>query len=81
MAPTNNNGQFEYPEGGWSKYKGVSRLGSAWRAMIMVNGKLSYLGLFGFESDAAIAYNYHAAYYHGEFAKLNTIPPEEYTHD
>jgi hypothetical protein len=52
-----------------------------WGARITVDGKKVWLGTFGFESDAAIAYNYHAACLQGAFAKLNRIPPEEYMHD
>jgi hypothetical protein len=62
-----------------SKYKGVYRAGSRWQAQITVDGQQVHLGAFGFESDAAICFNIHAAYYHGEFAKLNKI--EEYFHD
>jgi hypothetical protein len=50
-----------------------------WIAQLKVDGKSKFLGTFWFESDAAIAYNYHAAYLFGEFAKLNSIT--EYMHD
>ncbi len=62
-----------------SKYRGVRRVGNKWQATIMVDGQKLYLRLFGFESDAAIAYNFHAAHYFGEFAKLTKIT--EYFHD
>jgi hypothetical protein len=41
--------------------------------------KQIHLGTFRFESDAAIAYNYHAYHYFGEWAKLNNVT--EYFHD
>ena len=63
-----------------SKYKGVCHLGgSRWVARIKVSGRTLYLGMFGFESDAAICHNYHAAHCFGEFAQLNKI--DEYFHD
>jgi hypothetical protein len=65
-----------------SKYKGAYFVGAnRWRAAIRIGGKLLWLGTYGFESDAAIAYNYHAAYFHGDFAKFNRVPIEEYMHD
>ena len=36
---------------------------------------------YRFETDAAIAYNYHAAHYFGEFASLNDLSSIEYMHD
>ena len=64
-----------------SKYKGVKLVApNTWYAQIRVDGQLIHLGTFGFEVDAAIAYNYHAAHYFGEFAKLNRIT-EAYPHD
>jgi hypothetical protein len=63
-----------------SKYKGIwLRSVNRWRAPIKVDGKQIYLRTYGFESDAAIAYNIHAAYLHGQFARLNRIM--EYYHD
>jgi hypothetical protein len=64
-----------------SKYKGVTKMPNGWLARINVEGKTIRLGTFGFESDAAICFNYHAAHLYGEFAKLNRIPAEEYMHD
>jgi hypothetical protein len=48
---------------------------------IFVDGRLLYLGGYRFETDAAIAYNYHAAHYFGEFASLNDLSTIEYMHD
>lgn len=44
-----------------------------WRAAISVNGKRIYIGAFGTQKEAALAYNEAAIKYHGEFARLNTI--------
>ena len=62
-----------------SKYKGVSwfkQLGK-WRADIRKEGKLTYLGSFNNEEDAAIAYNDAAERVHGEFAYLNNAPQQQ----
>jgi hypothetical protein len=50
-------------------------------ARIGVDGKQIHLGTFRFEIDAVICYNYHAAHYFGDFARLNRIPDGEYPHD
>ena len=55
------------------------RSGLQWVARIKVKGREIQLGRFDFKSDAAITYNYHAAHYFGEGAKLNKIT--EYFHD
>jgi len=65
-----------------SRYKGLSATpGGKWRTQIFVDGRLLYLGGYRFETDAAIAYNYHAAHYFGEFASLNDLSRIEYIHD
>ena len=55
------------------------RSGLEWVARIKVDGREIQLGRFDFESDAAIAYNYHAYHYFGEGARLNKIT--EFYHD
>jgi hypothetical protein len=75
------NKQNQKKHRGLGRYKGVYRTANRWRAKITIDGNHIHLGYFGFESDAAIAYNYHAAHLFGEFAKLNQIPIEEYMHD
>ena len=44
-----------------------------WRARIEVNNKKIDLGMYFNQETAAIAYNYAAIKYFGEFAKLNII--------
>ena len=58
-----------------SPYKGVMRVKNreAWRAIIKVGGKPTYLGYFKQEVDAARAYNEAAKKFFGEFAVLNEI--------
>jgi predicted GNAT family N-acyltransferase len=65
-----------------SQFKGVSpyhRDERRWRAYGDEDGRRIYLGLFGFEVDAAIAVNYHDAY-HGKPIR-NAIPADEMYHD
>jgi hypothetical protein len=56
------------------RYKGVTRLHSgAWRARIKANYKDIYIGDFKSETEAAVAYNFAALVYHGDYARLNVI--------
>jgi hypothetical protein len=61
-----------------SKYKGVcfDNNKNRWLATIWKNRKMTYLGLFKTEVEAALAYNEAAKAMHGEFAKLNIIEQE-----
>ena len=54
---------------GWHKNK-------KWRVQIMVNGRVTHVGMFSDIVDAAKAYNDAAVKCFGEFAKLNEIPQE-----
>lgn len=58
---------------GDAQYKGtffVKKLGK-WKAVIGINGKNQYLGLFTSEEDAARAYDQKARELHGDFAHPN----------
>jgi len=56
------------------KYKGVSKLPSGmYRARVAVEGKHVHIGVYATEDLAALAYNDAALWYHGEFARLNTV--------
>lgn len=58
-----------------SKYKGVSyfKANNNWSAYISPNGKKIHLGYFSSEYQAALAYNFAAAHYYGEFSRLNPV--------
>jgi hypothetical protein len=58
-----------------SIYKGVSfrKDTGRWRAYVKSNKKRTYLGTFGTESEAAVAYNVAASKLFGKFAKLNEV--------
>jgi len=51
-----------------------------WEARLTLNGRTLQLGLFGFEGDAAIAYNFHVAWL-GLDRPLNPITEEDWHHD
>lgn len=56
-----------------SKYKGVCRHKNKWQASIKTSGEQIYLGRYETEEAAAMAYNYAAQKYFGEYAFLNKI--------
>jgi len=58
-----------------SKYKGVFfyKRSGLWRVQIRVNHKVTYLGSYATEEQAAIVYNEAALKQYGEFANLNTL--------
>ncbi len=60
-------------KGGTSKYKGVSynTRRNHWVSVICCNGKVTYLGSFEKEEDAARAYDKKALEVFGEYAHLN----------
>jgi len=62
---------------GLSKYLGVSlhKGSNKWRGQIKKNRKITHLGYFTEEEDAAQAYNTAATRIHGEFARLNVVKP------
>jgi hypothetical protein len=65
---------------GTSKYKGVCRPSAPsprpWVAQIRSDWKTILIGRYKTERLAALAYNLAARMLHGEFARLNEIPPE-----
>jgi len=73
---TNSQNQQSTNKGfGSSKHRGVFwyKRYQKWRTEIMLNGKVTFLGYFKLEADAAKAYNEAAKELHGEFASLNDV--------
>jgi len=70
-SQNNHNQRPRY--GGTSQYKGVSlyKQRGKWFALLRIDGRLIYLGLFDDEVEAALAYDRHARIEFGEFAYLN----------
>jgi len=58
-----------------SSYKGVvwNKSRNKYEAHIKIEGRLTYLGLFKSEKDAAMAYNKAAEKHFGEYARLNAL--------
>jgi len=56
-----------------SGFKGVTwrKNRRKWLAMIKVDGRQTYVGMFPTAEDAAYAYDDAARKYHGEFARTN----------
>lgn len=61
------------PQQSVSKFKGVTwdKRHKYWQARIVIDGKQYHLGYYNTEELAALAYDIHAAWSFGEFAKLN----------
>lgn len=64
---------------GSNKFKGVyfeknSKRKNKYQASIVVDYKKIHLGRWPTEAEAAKAYNFWAAHYHGEFARFNEVP-------
>lgn len=60
-----------------SGYKGVRRSsrGDGWDARITEHGRAVFLGSYPTPEQAAIAYNEAALVLHGQYARLNSVPP------
>ncbi len=67
------NCQNRQPQGGTSKYKGVSwkKKNGKWQVQIGTNGKRQYLGIFDDEIEAAKCYDRKALKIFGKFACIN----------
>jgi hypothetical protein len=63
-----------------SKYLGVGlhKHSNRWRAQITLDYKVTHIGYYGTEIEAALAYNKAARLHHKEFANLNIIE-EDYS--
>jgi hypothetical protein len=81
-AQSNNQRPPIIPWGKTSRYRGVSwhPKVNKWQVELRVNGVPMSLGYFANETDAAICWNYHVAYY-GLDKPLNTIEAADYIHD
>lgn len=56
---------------GRNEYKGVSKNGGSWNAVLIFNRRRHVVCGFSTQKDAAIMYNYMAKQFFGEFARLN----------
>jgi len=54
-----------------SKFRGVSRKGNRWQALIMINRNKNYIGNFKSEEEAAKVYDEYAMKFHKNKARLN----------
>ena len=54
-----------------SKFRGVTRKGKRWQALIMINRNKNYIGNFKSEEEAARVYDEYAMKYHKNKARLN----------
>lgn len=68
-TPMQNSANTRRPKNNTSGYKGVSRVAKGWRAMISINRRNVWLGVFATPEDAAAAYWKAAVATRGEFAR------------
>lgn len=66
---------------GSTEFKGVSPIGSRWRATICIGGKLEEIGRFDSPIEAANAYDARAVELFGEFARTNLLAGEAASRD
>lgn len=78
-TPSQNTRNQKKQDGRSSKYKGVSwcKKSRKWKASVRGNGGSIYLGTYKDEASAALAYDYGAKFYAGEYAWLNFSNPIE----
>lgn len=78
-SPSQNRMNARKAAGQSSQYKGVTfiRRARRWQAQIGGHGAYIYLGLFGTEREAALAYDAAARIQFGTFAALNFPGPGE----
>ncbi len=63
-------------QSGTAGYRGVSRDGNKYRAVLYDAGQRIYLGVYNTPEDAARAYNEESIKRFGETKSLNVLPPE-----
>lgn len=68
---TQNNANSRAKDINFTGYKGITKVGSRYRARITHNGKTLSLGVFDTAEEAKSAYDQKALEIHGNFAKLD----------
>ncbi len=70
---TNRKARDNFYKGVFKKETKLKWATKIWRSYITANKKQIFLGCYSNARSAALAYNYAAIKYHGEFARLNYV--------
>ena len=68
VATARQNQQNKTAKVNASGFRGVSKMGRKWRALVTINGRRTHVGIFDTPEAASAAYEAAAAEHYGEFA-------------